>query len=630
MSPFMYFRLKKTPSGKVLQLLESYRDNQGQPRNRVVLSLGNANIPKEQQPLVAKAVEKHLYGAQELFPWSYTEDVQKWIDLIVRRVDLQGRWHPSKSSDEDANTMDGVFIEQIGHEETAELGAVLLGHYAWKQLRMDECLGSLGFNEAQKLAAATNIINRLVEPVSENALTDWLRYSAMPELFGGKVLQLRKDQFYRVTDKLLEKARQIESHIRQRHRELFSLKRTLFLYDLTNTYFEGSAKKNPIAKRGNSKEKRNDCPQVVLGMVFDENGFELGHKIFDGNRNDSTTLIEMVKTLQDIVAEEASLFHIEKPIVVMDGGVASKRNRELLRAQGFNYLVNETRSGRKKWREQFMEDEKFKTITGRDKKTPVKIRVVADTESTYDTMVLCKSEGRRQKEEAIYSKAEIKYLDALKRLAVRINKGALKDRVKIERAIGRLQAKHTRANRFYQVDVKERQNAGRKGNIYVLEWHRKDEVHRDNDDLLGCYVLRTDWKCVGANRESFTGEEIWRLYMTLTRAEDGFRSLKSHLGLRPIRHQTENRTNAHTFITILAYHLLRSIMYPLERGGDTRNWQTLKRVLSTHCYTSIIVPTKDGSYRIRKASRPDTMQKAIYKALGINWKSLPKKTVKTP
>lgn len=616
----MYFHIKTTPSGKVLQLLESYRNASGQPRHRVVVSIGDADIPKEQQEVIAKAVEKRLYQQQELFSWEYDPSIQNWIDVIVRKVDLQGRWRPiEKKSEEKGEVADGVVLEEVDHEDTVVLGPLIPGRHAWKELKIDACLASLGFNPSQRLAALVQVMNRLCDPVSDNALPGWVRRTAMPELFGQKILQIQKDQFYRITDKLWEKRREIESHLRQQQREIFSLKRTLFLYDLTNTFFEGKAEGNPKALYGNSKEKRNDCPQIVLGVVFDENGFELTHEVFEGNRKDSTTLIEMINKLQEIFKEETDLFSSEKPIVILDGGIATKENRKLLRKEGFSYLVNENRRGRKHWRDRFLEEEKFHLIHHREKKTPVRIRVIEDAveDGETDVLILCKSDGRLKKESGIRSKAEIKYLDALNKLRDRVEKGRLKVRNKIERAIGRTQSKHPRVSRFYTVDILDDETG------HHVTWHRRDGKYRADEELLGCYVLRTD-------KKTLSGEEIWHLYMTLTRAEEGFRSLKSYLGLRPVRHHGPVRSDAHAFISILAYNLLRTIQYPLEKRGDMRNWDTLKRVLSTHCYTTIIIPAKDKViYRIRKAGRPEEMQKGIYKSLGINWENLPKKTVKT-
>ena len=307
---------------------------------------------------------------------------------------------------------------------------------------------------------------------------------------------------------------------------------------------------------------------------------------------------------------------MEDPLVILDGGIATRENLILLRKNKISYLVNETRRGRKKWREEFMKDEDFETIPNREKKRPVSVKLIREKEDDgeSDFILLCKSEGRLEKEKAILSSVEEKFLKKLDNLRTRITKGRLKDPAKIERCIGRIQEKHCRVDRLYTVSF-EKENL-------ELTWKRNDEKYLEDEELLGCYVLRTD-------KKGFSKDRLWNVYMTLTKAEEGFRCVKMYLGLRPFRHHTENRTDAHIFISILAYHLLRTLLYPLEMGGDVRNWDTIKRILSTHCYTTINVPTQEqGTYRIRKAGKPDEMQKAIYKSLGVDWKNLPGKVEK--
>ena len=151
-----------------------------------------------------------------------------------------------------------------------------------------------------------------------------------------------------------------------------------------------------------------------------------------------------------------------------------------------------------------------------------------------------------------------------------------------------------------------------------LKWTRLDEKSGQDQDLLGCYVLRTDQAEVSA-------QDIWNLYMTLSKAEDGFRSLKGDLGLRPNFHQIERRVEGHIWITIMGYHLLCWIQGMLKKGGDHRRWSTIKRVLQTHSYTTIVVPTRGGkTFRIRKAGEPEELQKTVYDKLKVNWKDLPK------
>ncbi len=231
----------------------------------------------------------------------------------------------------------------------------------------------MGFNPKQCACAAVSVINRLVKPLSEHALAQWISTTSLPELLGSEILQGGDDPYYRVSDKLFKFKDQKKKHLIYKEREYFNLERTVLLYDLTNTYFEGTALENPKSKRGYSKHKRNDCPQIVVGMVFDNNGFEAGHKIFEGNRNDATTITDMLSELKNAVGQTNDvLLDTLKPIVILDGGIATKKNLLLLKSEGFSYLVNDSRRGRKKYKDEFLADEKtFTAISGREDKTNV-------------------------------------------------------------------------------------------------------------------------------------------------------------------------------------------------------------------------------------------------------------------
>ena len=397
---------------------------------------------------------------------------------------------------------------------------------------------------------------------------------------------------------------------------MFSLQRTLVLYDLTNRYFEGRCAANPKARRGHSKHKRNDCPQIVVGMVFDEHGFPLSHRIYEGNQSDSPTMLDLVESLQETLKKDPDLF-AAKPLIILDGGLASRKNLDAIRAAGMRYLVNDTRSGRKAYAKEFGEDDQFQTVGGRDGKRPVPVRQMADPAGTGDTLLLCKSEGRTEKQAAIRSNAQTRLENDLAALEKRVASGRLKETEKIDRAIGRVLGKHPRAARLYEVEQTATDQGPR------VQWRaREDEQNGEDQDLLGCYVLRS------MDAEWDSPEAMWNVYMILARAEDGFRMLKSNLGLRPNRHHIERRVDSHVFICILAYHLLRYLMFTLESQGDHRNWTTLKRALSTHATTTIVLPTTaSGTVRIRKAGSPDEVQRTLYASWGVDWRALP--TIKT-
>jgi len=607
----MFFRIKTTKSGQVLKLIESYRDDTLRPRHRNVASLGDAPLAHADWKPIAKAVEDRLYGHAALLARDLSDSQALWVDRIVRQVASEGKWNAFNVRLAAAEVIDGVQSEGVGHTDTAELGTVLLGWEIWKRLGMPVVLNTLGFNNSQCQAAAITVINRLADPISEHSLPDWYRRTGLPELMGNRLRGAGDDRFYRVSDLLLARKEEIEKHLRERQSGLFNLKRTVLLYDLTNTHFEGLGLRNPKAKRGANKQKRNDCVQIVIGMVFDQFGFELAHKVFEGSLRDSKSLLQMIADLKAAGGDGK-----EKPLVIMDAGVATRKNLDLLREHGFGYLVNDTRGQRRRYLDIFREQSGFQVVANREDQEPVYVREMEDPHAAkgvrpVERIVLCKSQPRGNKEKAIVSNAERRLLDDLRKLALRVENKRLKARAKIERAIGRIQSRHSRVKRFYQITL-ENGKAGLR-----LVWTRNDTLHQESDDLCGCYVLRTDERTLNEH-------QLWQLYISLTQAEAGFKALKSDLGLRPNPHQKEDRVEAHVFICVLAYHLLRNILWTLEQKGDHRDWETLKRILRTHCYTTIMLPTRNGQmHRIRKAGQPEECQKAIYRNLGIGWDHLP-------
>lgn len=630
----MFFRVKKSPSGQVLQLLESFRNAEGKPTHRVVVSLGNADIPGPIRPLIAKCVETRLYG-QPMLLESLDPDVQHWVEFIVKRVDRIQRWRPRSSDDtgqpqlpsahdqrpaspeiKNCGEVAPILIDQIEHTHTTVLGPTLLALKAWEQLDMPELLQRLGFNQAQRNVAAASVINRLVDPGSEYFIhRQWLANSSLPDLLGEELLNGGKERFYRVSDKLLANHDALEANLRNQTAAQFGLNRTVLLYDLTNTHFEGDCRGNAKAKRGKSKQKRSDCPLVVVGMIFDEYGFALGHRTFAGNQSDSASLPKMVDCLESICTDQELPGQV---LVVVDGGIATAANLKLLRQSGYHYLVNESRSKRAAFAEEFNADG-FEVVPDRNKngvpRPSVEVKVIDrefkdDADSNEQTaepyeerVILCRSQARRQKEVAIFSNAEQRFIKQLDKLQKRLTEGRLKQEEKIHQAVGRLKAKNPRVARFYDITA----TVGSADQPASLHWQRKTDQCASTDELFGCYVLRTDY-------QGLTADEYWQLYIGLTNAEDGFRVLKSDLGLRPNYHQIEERVDGHIFITILAYHLLQYILHTLRLKGDMRSWYTLSRVLSTHCYSTLLLPSADGKlYRIRKPGQPETAQRDIYR-----------------
>ena len=592
----MYFRTKIIKGTPLVQLVQSYRNEERQPRQRVVASLGNAQIPDELKRPVARAVEMRLHGGQDLFQSELSEEAAAWVARIVPLAGRsKGAYTPVKNT-----STDGVLLDEIETENVVQLGPQLLALKAWEDLGFTSMLEALGMNASKIATAQLMICNRLIKPLSEWALIDWAHRTALPELLGTRITKTTKDRLYHMSDELLSHRKTMETQLREREKNLFSLSRGIILVDVTNTHFEGVCQSNPKACHGKNKQKRNDCRQVAIGMAFDEHGFPLAHETFEGNVADTKTLSILLERLA-LSDDDLGLL---KPVVILDAGFASKANIAMLKKRGYSYLINITRGSRTKYAESF-EKEVFEALPGRKPDLKVEVKKITDPEDEESQLLLCRSAQRRIKEEAMLSKAEARFLKDAHSLGERIEKGRLKTHDVIERKIGSLFKKHPRVRRFYKV---QHQDGG-------LGIERIEEKMEEAQGLCGDYVLKTD-KGLGA-------AELWGLYMTLLKAEAGFKTLKGALGLRPNYHQLEDRVDGHIFISVLAYHLLSWVQHHLERSGDLREWKTIRRLLSTHSLVSTRLKLEDGRIiTIRKASVPDAEQALVYKELGIDWKAM--------
>jgi hypothetical protein len=588
----MFFRTKTIKGASLLQLVESYRNTEGQPRQRVVVSLGDAKVPDAEKSTIARAVENHLHGQSDLLPPDLSEEAAGWVRRILQ---LAGRSKSARPVSE--NTIDGVIIDRVESENVVQLGPQLVALEAWKRLGLGAILEESGLNPSQIATAQLLVANRLIEPSSEWALVDWAERTALPEMLDLRVTKSGKDRLYRAGDALFARRKAIEAGLRASESDLFGAHGSIVLYDMTNTHFEGLCEKNPKARHGKNKQKRNDCRQVAIGMAFDSRGLALAHDVFEGNIAETKTLATMLDRLAAAGTGSA------KPVVILDAGFATRKNIALLKERGLGYVINITRSSRVRYAQEFAAGG-FQPVPGREGSPPVEVKSITDPDDPEGTLVLCRSALRREKEAAMLSGAETRLLNDATALRARIETGKLKDRSKIERAIGRLQKKHPRAARLYTLSHES-------GTLSIL---RDEQRHATATELLGDYVLKTE--------RALDAAQTWSLYMILLQAEEGFACLKGTLGLRPNFHQLEHRVEAHIFISVLAYHLLTWVRETLRHSGDQRDWKTLRRLLSTHCVATTVLPLKTGTVlRIRKPSRPDAEQQRLYDKLGIDWKA---------
>jgi transposase len=468
-------------------------------------------------------------------------------------------------------------------------------------LGLNEILAGAGLSHRACQLTEVMTLNRLIFPVSEHAMPDWIERTALGDILGTDFSTLNDEALYRNLDRLHPNREALERELAEREKTLFNLDDTLYLYDLTSTYFEGEALANPQAKRGYSRDKRPDTKQVLVGLVLDRDGFPKAHEIFEGNRQDRTTVKEMLDTLEKRVGRKPGA------TVVVDRGMAYEEDLAQIRAHGHHYLVAGRQPERNAWRDDFEAEgdweEVIRTPSPRNpgqEKSPVQIKRRQKGQEVY---LLCLSEGRKEKDRAIRETHQLRLKKDWEKLKARVEKGRLKEAKKINQAIGRLQERYPRVARYYHMDYDAEQK--------TLTWQEDSEKKAVAEKLDGGYVLKTD-------HQDWTADEIWRTYILLTRVEAAFRAMKSPLAERPIFHHLERRTQTHIFLCVLAYHLLVAIEKRFLDSGVHTSWWTLRQQLSTHQVVTVVLPTGDGrALKIRKGTTPEPLHRGIYSTLKI-------------
>ncbi|MDP2972886.1 MAG: IS1634 family transposase [Deltaproteobacteria bacterium] len=595
----MYIRkTKRVYKGKIYTnhlLVESVSTPKG-PRQRMLCSLGRLEpAPREQWLALARKMEAALQGQLSL------QGQGAEVETLLQRAH-KGRKRSQRS--EGIFGQSGIIsidTDGVETEQHREAGPVHVGHQIWRQLGLGEILGRAGLSDRACMLSEVMTLNRLVFPLSELSMPDWIRRTAIGDILGTDFSELSEDALYRNLDRLYPKREQIEKEMAEREKTLFDLDDTVYLYDLTSTYFEGQAEANPQAKRGYSRDKRPDCKQVLVGLVLDRDGFPKAHEIFEGNRQDRTTVDEMLQILEKRTGKHPGA------TVVVDRGMAYEENLEQIRAHGLHYLVAGRQSERNEWLDDFEEEADWEEVIRMpsprnplQKKSRVEIKRRQKGSEVY---ILCLSEGREEKDRAIRGRQEERLIKDLERLKRRIETGHLRKAEKIHQAIGRLQERYPRVARYYHIQYQVQPQS--------LSWQEDIEKKAMAEKLDGSYVLRTD-------RQDLTADEIWRTYMLLTRVEAAFRSMKSPLMERPIFHHLKHRTQTHIFLCVLAYHLLAAIEKRFLDQGIHTSWWSIRQQLSTHQVATIVLPTSNGMVlRIRKGGAPEPEQRKIYEILKI-------------
>jgi transposase len=524
----------------------------------------------------------------------------------ARALALQiiGRDQQYELFEAEASESVAVRLEQVRLERARGFGDVWLGWTLWRALELDRFCGEhlVEGRECVPWAAMAAIlaIARLCEPASElHIAEDWYRRTALDDLLGVPAEHVNDDRLYRALDHLLPHKRALEAHLKQRLGALFGLDYELLLYDVTSTYFEGQAERNPLARRGHSRDHRRDCKQVCIGLVVTRDGMPLGYEVFAGNRTDVTTVEEIVSTMERRYGQASRVW-------VMDRGMTSAENIAWLQSSERHYLIGTSKSELKSFAPQLADAADWRQV-----RDGVEAKVCAGPDGS-ETFLLVRSADRQQKERAMHARFCERIETALARLHARIARARNPiDRNATERQIGRLLGRNSRAAARYAIRLVDdpATAAGLR-----LEWSARSEWDDWSRHSEGCYLLRT-------NLRDWTSEALWRTYIQLSEAEAAFRIHKSELSIRPIWHQREDRVLAHILVCFLAYAMWKTLEQWQSRAGLGNSPRTILQELGAIQSTDVVLPTAtppQRELRLRCIVRPDRAQAALLQRLGLS------------
>jgi hypothetical protein len=599
----MYFRsvIRKNPATQQYEgyyrLVESYRNEYGKVCHRTLHTIGfidyDTSVLANVQRILNNRLDRKATLFEEMDAHTIAVADACWLALIQgKKIDVSDAAFEKSKRMIDADT--------IKHKEVREVGAEWMCYQTLEQLGLQGKLRDLGWKEEQIKLALTQIISRALYPHSECRTSRWIKEnSAVCEVTGYPVEKITKDKLYKSALDLYEIKDQLEKHLSKKTNELFDLQDKIYIFDLSNTYFEGVKTKSKLAKYGRSKEKRSDCKVVVLAVVVNMEGFVKYSNVFEGNMADSQSLPKIIDNLRIQTSTE------KRAVIVLDAGIATEENLKIIKEKGYDYVC--------------VSRSKIKNYSIKEGQETVKVQTKSNQEITLqvvksskieDYILRVKSPGKEAKEHSMKSKFDGHFTAELDKIKTSLGlKHGVKKLEKVNQRIGRAIEKYPSAAKFYNIEIKS------KDDLATEILYTKKEASKLDDHELGAYFIRTS---LDAKNEL----SIWTIYNAIREVESTFRCLKTDLDLRPIYHKNDDATVAHLHLGILGYWLVNTIRYQLKQKQINCDWQEIVRITNTQKIITTTGHNKDNELiYIRRCSEPNEKVKQIYTAL--NYKNYP-------
>ena len=501
-----------------------------------------------------------------------------------------------------------VDLRGVRVERTRQFGRVYLGLALWRRLGLHQLLGSLlscgGEQIGWEQVACILTLGRFCAQPSELSVAErWYEHTALEDLLGVPISKINDTRLYRGLDALLAQKDALCEHLLERYRDWFGVGFEFLLYDVTSTYVEGLAQKNLKAARGYSRDHRPDCKQVCIGLVVTPEGLPIAYEVFAGNRNDVTTLQEIVRLMEEKYGQPRRLW-------VLDRGMVSEANLAWLRARGARYLVGTPKSQLKAHAAALRDRADWQTV---HEGLEVKLVVSSSTEEE-ERFILCRSTDRAAKEAAMLQRQLDRLRAALHKLDKHLRTHPSAALEKVGRRIGRWLGRYPAAAAVLCVEVARDE----KGRAYALGVSERTEKLAWARQAHGAYLLRT-------NHPSQDSAQFWRWYVQLSQAEAAFRTAKNDLTLRPLFHQKTHRVEAHILVSFLSLALWRVLEQWMRAKGLGDCARQLLWELDRLHSMDVVLPTAEaGEVRLRVVGRAEPRLTQLLAHLGLALPRTPK------
>jgi len=576
-------RKKDGKAHRYFSVVENRRLPGARTVQRTVLYLGEIN--DQQQGAWRKTLEV------------FDEDVQDYRTMCLVPDDREVP----------ADVLDSIQLKLSGLElrRPRTFGACWLGCELWHQLGLDE-FWQQRLPEARAVVSwgkvlQLEVVNCLLDPGSEYRLhRQWFVDSAMDALLETDFAVAGKDRLYRCLDRVLPHKQDLFVWLKQKWADLFQADFEVLLYDLTSTYFEGEMEQNPKAKRGYSRDKRPDCLQLVIALVVTTDGLPLAYEVMKGNTSDRTTLPGFLKKIEDTYGKARRVW-------VMDRGVPSEAILKDMREpeRQTSYLVGTPKSRINQ------HEKKWLDLPWHKVRDSVEVKLYEHEGELY---VLAKSGGRQAKEIAMRRKRLTRLLRKLRAM-----RKSLPKRDQLLLRIGAAKKEAGRAFGFVKMQTPSPDQAVTRETFSFQVDKAKLKAAEQRD---GHYLLRSN----------LTGEDpavLWTRYVQLTQIESVFRSLKSELSIRPIRHQLEHRADAHILIAFLAYCLQVTLKNRLMMHAPGLTPAAVFEKLATIQMVEVWIPMVDGRWLVLpRHTQPEKDVQALLNQIRITLPSQPPPRIK--